>query len=188
MSRQQTNKTVKVVGTRQYIDAETGELQTMAVTTVEDRDFNFHKFWMKNFIQTLDIVGNKKTKLCFWVIDNLDRENKLCKTYRQIAVESGISLDTVRITMQLLLESNFIRRINQGCYIVNPDVSFKGTRKGRMNVLNIYAAADAPVEPPTPQERVDSLTETINMLTKQLEDAKKALATNNNQSNNVDND
>lgn len=68
MSRQQTNKTVKVVGTRQYIDAETGELQTMAVTTVEDRDFNFHKFWMKNFIQTLDIVGNKKTKLCFGLL------------------------------------------------------------------------------------------------------------------------
>ena len=122
MSKQQTQRKTKVVGTQQYINADTGELQEMQVTTVEERDFNFHKVWMKNFINTLEIVGNQKTKLCFWIIDNLNKENQLCKTYRQIAKETNMSLDTVRVTMKLLLEADFLRRVNMGCYVVNPDI------------------------------------------------------------------
>ena len=61
-------------------------------------------------------------------------------TYRQIAKKSGISLDTVRVTMKALMDSNFIRKINNGAYCVNPDVLFKGTRTGRLNVLLQYQA------------------------------------------------
>ena len=63
-------------------------------------------------------------------------------TYRQIAKKSGISLDTVRVTMKALMDSNFIRKINNGAYCVNPDVLFKGTRTGRLNVLLQYQALD----------------------------------------------
>lgn len=139
---QQTIKKVKYIGTHEFIDAETGELRTMQVSDIEERDFNFHKIWMRNFIGTLDIVGNQKTKLCFWVIDNLNKENQLMYTYRQIAEKTKISLETVRITMGILQESNFLRRQNQGCYIVNPDVVFKGSRDGRLNILNQYQNAE----------------------------------------------
>lgn len=142
MGSQQTNKKVKYVGTQEFINANTGVIESFNVTGIEERDFNFHKVWMRNFISTLDIVGNQKTKLCFWIIDNLNRENQLLYTYRQIADKSGVSLDTVRITMGILLDSDFLRRQNQGCYIVNPDVVFKGTRNGRLNILNQYQDAE----------------------------------------------
>lgn len=106
--------------------------------TIEDRDFNFHKVWLEHIISSLDLIGNQKTRLAFWIIDNLDKENKLTMTYRQIAEKSGISLDTVRVTMKSLMDSNFLERINQGAYRVNPDVVFKGTRSGRLNVLYQY--------------------------------------------------
>lgn len=139
---QQTLKKVKYIGTHEFIDAETGELRTMQVSDIEERDFNFHKVWMRNFISTLDIVGNQKTKLCFWIIDNLNRENQLMYTYRQISEKTKISLETVRITMGILLDSNFLRRQNQGCYIVNPDIVFKGSRDGRLDILNQYQNAE----------------------------------------------
>lgn len=133
-----TTKKVKVIGTTQYIKAETGEVEDFQVVKFEDRDFNFHKIWLEHIISSLDLIGNQKTRLAFWIIDNLDKENKLTMTYRQIAEKSGISLDTVRVTMKSLMESNFMERINQGAYRVNPDVIFKGGKTDRMNVLYQY--------------------------------------------------
>ena len=59
---QTTEKKVKVIGTQLYINATTGELEEMQVTSIENRDFNFTKVWMKNFIATLELVGNQKSK------------------------------------------------------------------------------------------------------------------------------
>jgi DNA-binding Lrp family transcriptional regulator len=171
MSKQQTQKKTKVVGTQQFINVNTGEVEDFQVTSVEERDFNFHKVWMKNFINTLEIVGNQKTKLCFWIIDNLNKENQLCMTYRQIAEKANMSLDTVRVTMKLLLEADFLRRINMGCYVVNPDILFKGTRNGRLNVLTIYNDAEKQKQPEyemSTDEKIESLQNTINDLNEVL--------------------
>ena len=121
---QTTTKRVKVVGTEEYINTRTGELEQMQVTSIEDRDFNFTKMWMKNFISTLDIVGNQKTRLCFWIIDHVDKENRLIGTYRTIASQSGMSLDTVRITMKLLMDADFMRKAQNGVYVINPNLVF----------------------------------------------------------------
>ena len=92
----------------------------------------------ETYINSLDLIGNQKVKLAFWIIENLNKENQLIMTYRQISEKSGISLDTVRRTITALIDSNFLVRINNGAYQVNPDVIFKGTRSGRLNVLYQY--------------------------------------------------
>lgn len=137
-STKKTTKKVKVVGHEQYINSETGEVEDFQVVKLEDRDFNFHKLWLEHIVYSLDLIGNQKTKLAFWIIENLNKENQLIMTQRQIASKSGISLDTVRKTLKSLQDSNFIERINIGCYQVNPDVIFKGSRNSRLNVLYQY--------------------------------------------------
>lgn len=170
MGKQQTQKKLKVVGTQQFVNVRTGEIEDFQVTSVEERDFNFHKVWMKNFINTLEIVGNQKSKLCFWIIDNLNRDNQLCMTYRQIAEKTHISLDTVRVTMKLLLEADFLRRVNQGCYVVNPDIVFRGSRTGRLNVLNTYTDAEKhEASEVSVDDKIKSLQATIASLTEALE-------------------
>lgn len=178
---QATKKKIKCIGTEQYINARTGEIEEMQVTSIEDRDFNFYKIWMRNFIATLDIVGNQKTKLCFWLIDHLDRDNKLIGTYRTIADKSGVGLDTVRITMKILLDADFMRKQQNGVYIVNPDVLYKGSRSGRMNVLNQYnIAARAEL---TDEEKLSNLMDSITKLLQQAEVLKEKIASKNNQAN-----
>ena len=86
----------------------------------------------------MDLIGNQKTKLAFWLLDNLDRENKITMTYRQIADKSGMSYQTVYRTMNALIESDFLVKINGGAYRVNPDVLFKGGKSDRLNVLLQY--------------------------------------------------
>lgn len=157
-----TTKKVKVIGRQEYVNTDTGEIESFSVTSIEDRDFNFHKIWMRNFIATLDIVGNQKTRLCMWIIDNIDRENRLIGTMRDIASKSGTSLETVRVTIKLLLDADFLRRIQNGVYIVNPDIVFRGAYGSRLNVLNKYSTAEH-VEL-TDEERLEHLRDSIRQL------------------------
>lgn len=170
---QTTTKRVKVVGTEEYINARTGELEQMQVTSIEDRDFNFTKMWMKNFISTLDIVGNQKTRLCFWIIDHVDKENRLIGTYRTIASQSGMSLDTVRITMKLLMDADFMRKAQNGVYVINPNLVFKGTRNARMNVLNQFTSAE--YVPLSDEERLDNLMASIAALTHRADELRRTI-------------
>jgi len=178
---QTTGKKVKVVGTQQYINAQTGTLETMQVTSIEDRDFNFHKIWMRNFIATIDLVGNQKTKVAFWIIDNLNRDNQLLYTYRQIAEKTKVSLDTVRLTMGILLDSDFLRKATNGCYIVNPEIVFKGQRGSRINVLNQFSNAEH-VEMSDVQklasvmESIKTMQTTMDKLMKQANELQKKIA------------
>lgn len=175
MAEQRTTKKVKVVGTETYINAATGEIEEMQVTNVEDRDFNFTKVWMKQFIATLDIVGNKKMKVALWVIDNINKDNMLTYTYRQISQKSGHSYQTVQFTMTALLEADFLRKINSGVYVINPDVLYKGTRQGRMNVLTKYKEAQTVDKVLTKEERIKNLQETQNALMMQVENIGKQI-------------
>lgn len=139
---QRTTKKVKYVGTQEFYNMTDGTIETMQVSSIEERDFNFHKVWMKNFISTLDLVGNQKTKVAFWIVDNLNKDNQLICTYRQIAEKTKISLETVRTTMGILLDADFLRKVSNGCYMVNPDIVFKGERGKRLNILNQFHDAE----------------------------------------------
>lgn len=133
-----TRKKVKVIGHETYIKQDTGELAEMQVVQIEERDANFHKLWLGHILQSIDLIGNQKTKLAFWILDNLNSENQLIMTQRKIAEQSGISYQTVSLTLKALIESNFLIKINSGAYRVNPDVLFKGGKQNRLNVLLQY--------------------------------------------------
>lgn len=150
-----TSKKVKVIGKEQYINANTGQLEDFQVVSLQDRDFNFHKLWLAHIINSLDLIGNQKTKLAFWILDNLDKENQLIMTYRQIAKKTGISIPTVSKTMSALISCDFLQKINSGAYRVNPDVIFKGSNSARMNVL--YKYQDTRIENTKPDNRPDEV-------------------------------
>ena len=135
-----TTKKQKFVGYKELIDPKTGEIYPMQVNVVEDRDFNFHKLWLKNFINSLDNITNQRLKLAFWIIDHLDRENKLIATQRKMAKDTGMSLNTVSVTMKALQEGNppFLMQMQSGVYKVNPNIIFKGSHNNRMGICYEY--------------------------------------------------
>ncbi len=138
-----TSKKQHFVGIKKVIDAETGELIPVQITRTEDRDFNFHKVWLEHFINSLDDISNKKLKLAFWIIDNLDYENKLIMTLRTIAEKSGISYKTVANTMKALQTGTppFLQKINSGAYRVNPNILWQGKHTSRMGVIFEYTSS-----------------------------------------------
>lgn len=140
-----TSKKQKFVGFKELIDPTTGETYPMQVNVVEDRDFNFHKVWLQHLVNSLDSISNQKLRLAFWIIDNLDRENKLTMTQRKISEKSGMSLYTVTKTMRALQDGSpaFLVKINSGAYRVNPEVIWKGSYNTRMGVCYEYHSEEA---------------------------------------------
>ena len=133
-----TRRKMKIVGKQAYIDQETGEMNEVQVIDIEERDANFHKIWLSHILNSIDLIGNQKTKLAFWILDNIDSENQLIMTQRKIAKNSGISLYTVSETLKVLMDSNFLQKINSEAYRVNPNVLWKGGKSARMNILFKY--------------------------------------------------
>ncbi len=134
-----TTKVQKFTRTKTYTDNETGEIIPVIESKIEQRDFNFHKLWLQNMITSMTDITNKKMQLAFWIIEHLNKENQLIYTQRQMAEETGLSRDTVRLTMASLIKSDFLRRINSGCYMVNPNIIFKGNVGARMGLVFDYS-------------------------------------------------
>lgn len=132
-----TTKKQKFVGFKEFIDAETGEVIPMQLNQVEDRDFNFTKVWLRTFIEGLDGIANKRMKLAFWIIDNLNKENQFIGTFKKMAEETGLSEYTVIMTMRELQKGNppFLKKLQSGVYQVNPDILYKGSHKSRMGII-----------------------------------------------------
>lgn len=138
----QTRKAVKFLGTKEFIDPETGEKETMQVTNIEERDANFHKIWLGHMLESLDMIGNQKIRVAMFIMENINKENELIMTYRVIAEKTETSLQTVSETMKALQESNMLNKIRNGYYRVNPDIIFKGGKEDRMNVLLRYSKGE----------------------------------------------
>lgn len=160
----------RVIGTQQYVNVNTGELREMQVieSTEDNKDFNFHKLFMRDFIRAIDIVSNKKTKICYWIIDNINKDNQLLYSYRQISEITGISYSVVAETVKALLDADFLRKHGK-VLIVNPDIIFKGSAIRRANILHTYSQAERGDEQTDLQVRISNLQNTIAGLNKQLE-------------------
>lgn len=133
-----TRKKVKFLGTKEFIDPETGEVHKMQVTDIEERDANFHKIWLGHMLESLDMIGNQKIRVAMFILNNTNSDNEFIMTYRVIAEKTGISLQTITETMKVLQESNFIKKIRNGYYRLNPDIVFKGGKENRLDVLIRY--------------------------------------------------
>ena len=143
-----TRRKMKVIGHEEYINSRTGEIETMEVIRVEERDANFHKIWIAELMRSLDLISNQKTKIAYHLLECTDRENRIIKSYNELAKECDVSYQTVAVTMKALLDAKFLVRQRNGVYIINPDVVFKGGFKDRMNVLyKFYNTSKASDEP-----------------------------------------
>ena len=143
-SKSKSTKKLKSIGTKEYIDAQTGEKTTMQVVSMEDRDFNFEKIWLGHLMNALDTIGNKKMVVVLWLLHNKNNENIIIANQRQISQSASVSIQTVNETIKALKEVDFLKQVEgtSGVYQINPDVIFKGSNSKRMSVLLEYTKGD----------------------------------------------
>ena len=165
-----TAKKVKYCGTQQYVNPNTGEIEEFDVTKIEQRDFNFTKVFMENFLADLDSLGNKKLKVAIYICQNITREGYFIGTIRTIAKKTGFSYKTIQKTLNLLLECNFLKRVEIGVYLVNADHLFKGSHKNRMNILKKYHDLENDeVRALTNEQKIKNLEKSISKMKQQID-------------------
>ena len=79
--------------------------------------------------------------------------------------------------MNILLEANFLKRINQGAYQINPEIIFKGNKNTRLNLLTQYNNLDNQENEKelTLQRKLNNIQSTILKLNQEAERILKTL-------------
>ena len=127
-----------IVGRQDYINATTGEIVTCTVIEKKvQSDFNFHKIWLNDLMSVLDLIGGKKLEILKYLLSKMSNvDNTIVARYDDIMKELQVSRQTISSTLKILREANFIKKIANGVYMVNPDIIVKGTG-GKKDALMI---------------------------------------------------
>ena len=170
MSRQ-----VHMKGTQRYINAESGESVEMNVVEVRDGDNNFQKFWVANILAAVEALSSKKLKLVLYLIEkSAKNQNTIIATVAQIAQESNMSVPTVTRTLKVLEECDVIKR-KPGVIWMNPDVVYKGSASGRVDVLMRYHSVPKKLTHEEKRQQIDQELELVRRRHEALELERLAL-------------
>ncbi|HDR8250489.1 replication/maintenance protein RepL [Bacillus cereus] len=125
---------------RELVDTETGEV--IHVDQITKRVYgtkNFWKMYLMDFLTVLGIIDNKQLDVFIYIAENTNHSNNLfIGTYRSISKDVGVGVSTVTRIMKKLQESNFIKKKQNGVYIVNPNIMMKGNDTKRQILLSYY--------------------------------------------------
>lgn len=141
-----TKKKMKVVGKETYINRTTGEVQEMQVIKMEDRDFNFDKIWLVHILESLNLIGGQKMKVMTTLLKLKNRDNLIITTQKNLCQLAEVSRPIVSETIKLLIESNFLKKKQNGVYFINPDMLFNGGKSNRMNIKLEYFKNDQEIK------------------------------------------
>jgi len=140
--------TQTLVGTKkkQLIDTETGE--KIVVDQITKRVYgtkNFWKCYLMDFLTVLGIIDSKQLDIFVYICQNTDPSNNLfIGTYKKIAKDVGCSEPTISKIMKKLQASNFIKKVQNGVWSINPNILMKGNDTKRQILLSYYES-DEPI-------------------------------------------
>lgn len=134
-----TKSITKTIGTEQYTDSRTGEVKKFTVINTEEQtDFNFHKVWVKDLIKLLKALGGSKVEVFCHLLEKKNSENIYLGSISDISKKVKVSVRTVKSTLSLMKELDYIRMERHGIYHINPSLIVKGRSKRRQILLTNY--------------------------------------------------
>lgn len=125
---------------RELIDTKTGEL--IVVDQITKRVYgtkNFWKCYLMDFLTVLGIIDSRQLDVFIYIVENTNQStNMFIGTYKKISKDTGCSSTTIARIMKKLQESNFIKKVQNGVWLVNPNILMKGNDNKRQILLSYY--------------------------------------------------
>lgn len=116
----------------QQINPETGEvigdIKAVDVVIKEVPRTGFAITYLSSIINLIDSIGNKKMQVVKYVLKNMDSNNILLQTVREVAAGCGCSVQTVNDTLRLLSDTGIIAR-KTGAIMLSPKLVHKGNAR-----------------------------------------------------------
>lgn len=141
-TKKTTSAKYTTIAKKNYINEETGQIETFNIIEENSQDFNFQKIWLGHLLESLEIIGNKKIVVLNFLLKNKDSENRIIGTQRAIAKAAGVSVPVVNETIKALVKINGIKQVQQGVLMLNPEIIFQGNHQKRMNILLKYTKVE----------------------------------------------
>lgn len=125
----------------QEINPDTGELVgdviSADVVVKEVPRSGFAITYVSTIVQMIDNVGNKKLQVVKYILQNMDSNNKLSETIREIARGCECSVQTVNDTLKLLENAGIIAR-KVGTVMLSPKLIHKGNAQRERFLLTKF--------------------------------------------------
>ena len=145
-SMEYISQTQTLVGNkkRQLVDTATGEV--IWVDQITKRTYgtkNFWKCYLMDFLTVLGIIDSKQLDIFIYIVENTQQANNtFIGTYTKIAKDVGVSRPTIATIMKKLQENNFIKKVQNGVWLVNPNILMKGNDTKRQILLSYYESEE----------------------------------------------
>lgn len=132
---------------RQLMDVETGE--SIFVDQITKRAYGSKQFWkmyLMDFLMVLGIIDSKQVDIFIYIVENTNQSNNtFIGTYKKIARDVGCSETTISKIMKKLQDNNFVKKLQNGVWLVNPNILMKGGDNKRQILLSYYES-DEPID------------------------------------------
>lgn len=129
---------------RELLDLHTGE--QIVVDQITKRVYgtkNFWKCYLMDFLTVLGIIDSKQLDIFVYICDNTNQSNNLfIGTYSKIAKDVGVCRQTIAVIMKKLQKNNFIKKVQNGVWLVNPNILMKGNDTKRQILLSYYQSKE----------------------------------------------
>lgn len=129
---------------RELLDTQTGEV--IWVDQITKRTYgtkNFWKCYLMDFLTVLGIIDSKQLDVFIYIVENTNAStNMFIGTYTKIAQDVGVSRPTIATIMKKLQENNFIKKVQSGLWLVNPNILMKGNDTKRQILLSYYESEE----------------------------------------------
>ncbi len=125
---------------KSFTDNDTGEI--ILVDEIAKRRYGSKQFWkcyLMDFLAVLGIFDSKQLDVFIYIVENTNQAtNIFLGTQNKIAKDLNVSRPTVARMMKKLQEYGFIKRVQNGAYMVNPNILMKGNDHKRQILLTYY--------------------------------------------------
>lgn len=129
---------------RELLDTATGEL--IHVDQITKRTYGTKSFWkcyLMDFLTVLGIIDSKQLDIFIYIVENTNQSNNMfIGTYKKIAEDVGASSRTISIILKKLQDNNFIKKVQNGVWLVNPNILMKGNDTKRQILLSYYQSEE----------------------------------------------
>lgn len=116
----------------QQVNPETGEIigdiRCVDVVIKEVPRTGFAITYLSSIVNLIDSIGNKKMQVVKYILKNMDSNNILLQTVREISEGCVCSVQTVQDTLKLLESAGIIAR-KTGAIMLSPKLVHKGNAK-----------------------------------------------------------
>ena len=155
----------------------TGEGEVIACDVIS-KSSNDMQGWrrviMADLLAAMDQIGNMKMKVLEYLINQMNSNNEINTTYRNIQTETGISLQTITETFKALRNSNLIKK-HKSIYVLNCSIisAYGSQEKNKYLMLEYNFSEKSIVKTKSSTKELkekERLIDTLNTLNTNLSD------------------